>query len=736
VSTNKEFLVKHGLIVQGDIDFTGTLTGDGSGLTGVSSFSGNYNDLTNKPTLFSGSYNDLTNKPTIPTLTSQLTNDSGFLTSYTETDTLDSITDRGNTTTNSITVGNINSTGDVQIDGNLIVTGTTVSLPATNLAISDNMIYMNQAIETTITNAVGDGTNVVYTTSETHNYLAGMSVTITGVDPSAYNLSNQTITSVTSNSFTIANSATGSYVSGGTARARTNANPDLGFAAGYYAGSYGHAGLFRDATDTRWKFFHQYTPEPDASAFIDTSHPSFALADVQANSFIGSLTGNADTVTNGVYTNASYSDPAWITSLAYSKLSGAPTLATVATSGSYTDLSNKPSIPSKTSDLTNDSGFITGYTETDPVYTASSWYSTTNNSGNWNTAYGWGNHASAGYLTSYTETDTLDSVTGRGSTTNNPISIGGYSTFTGMSSTSQSWTSPLGTNSAWLGMKYDKSVDAGSSSNIYYGMLSNMRSTGTGTNIGAYGSSSMALASTTNSASRVFAVGSSIVALRNLSTDVGTNTVGYVSGIDITAGHWTSLNSAAVSGDGRSISSTLYSSAGSFTTGHGLRHDLQLAASPNQTSSMTTYYGIRTSATVGAALGTGTGTITTFYDAYLGGATKNTTGTITNRYGLYQANSAHTNHFAGDVGIGTTSPTEKLDVTGNIKSSGTMTASSFVGDGSQLTGIFSGAYADLTGKPTLSTVATTGSYNDLINKPTITPSDPEGTAVAMAIALG
>ena len=34
-------------------------------------------------------------------------------------------------------------------------------------------------------------------------------------------------------------------------------------------------------------------------------------------------------------------------------------LATVATSGSYNDLSNKPTIPSKTSDLTNDSGFIT-----------------------------------------------------------------------------------------------------------------------------------------------------------------------------------------------------------------------------------------------------------------------------------------------------------------------------------------------------------------------------------------
>lgn len=35
---------------------------------------------------FSGDYNDLTNKPTIPSRTSQLTNDSGFMTSYTETD--------------------------------------------------------------------------------------------------------------------------------------------------------------------------------------------------------------------------------------------------------------------------------------------------------------------------------------------------------------------------------------------------------------------------------------------------------------------------------------------------------------------------------------------------------------------------------------------------------------------------------------------------------------------------
>lgn len=44
---------------------------------------------------------------------------------------------------------------------------------------------------------------------------------------------------------------------------------------------------------------------------------------------------------------------------------------------------------------------------------------------NGQTAFTWGNHASAGYLTSYSETDTLNSVTSRGSSTTNVITVGG-----------------------------------------------------------------------------------------------------------------------------------------------------------------------------------------------------------------------------------------------------------------------------------------------------------------------
>jgi len=58
----------------------------------------------------------------------------------------------------------------------------------------------------------------------------------------------------------------------------------------------------------------------------------------------------------------------------YAAISGKPTLATVATSGSYNDLSNKPTIPTvptNVSAFNNDAGYLTGYKESDP--TVSSW---------------------------------------------------------------------------------------------------------------------------------------------------------------------------------------------------------------------------------------------------------------------------------------------------------------------------------------------------------------------------
>lgn len=122
-------------------------------------------------------------------------------------------------TTSNVTFANINASGNLVIDGNLTVNGTTTTISASNLAIEDNLIYLNEG--------------------------------------------------------------------------STVANPDLGITGNYNDGTYAHTGVFRDATDNRWKFFKGYTPEPGTS--IDTTHASFAYADVQAGTFYGALSGNAST---------------------------------------------------------------------------------------------------------------------------------------------------------------------------------------------------------------------------------------------------------------------------------------------------------------------------------------------------------------------------------------------------------------------------------------------------------
>jgi hypothetical protein len=173
------------------------------------------------------------------------------------------------------------------LSGNLTVQGTTTTVNTKDYSVRDNMIYLNQAGAFSISNAVGDGTNVVYTTSTNHDYEIGDYIVVTGIDPSALNITDvalKTIINVSANTFTVAKTDTNTYVSGGVARGRTAANPDLGFAAGYNDGSYAHAGFFRDASDGTWKMFDGYTPEPDESIYINTAHASFSLAPLAVES--------------------------------------------------------------------------------------------------------------------------------------------------------------------------------------------------------------------------------------------------------------------------------------------------------------------------------------------------------------------------------------------------------------------------------------------------------------------
>ena len=55
---------------------------------------------------------------------------------------------------------------------------------------------------------------------------------------------------------------------------------------------------------------------------LDSSGNLSLGGNITGSTFYGDLVGNASTVTNGVYTNGSYSNPSWITSLAGSKITG------------------------------------------------------------------------------------------------------------------------------------------------------------------------------------------------------------------------------------------------------------------------------------------------------------------------------------------------------------------------------------------------------------------------------
>ena len=188
-------------------------------------------------------------------------------------------------------LASLNVSGDVAIGGNLTVIGTSISISGNNLSITDNMLYLNQGVLATITNISGNGTVVIFTAN--NNFSAGWDVFVSSVNPTSYNGTYNNILAANATHFQVSNTNTASYVSGGAARGKTDSNPDIGFAAGYNDGSYKHTGFFRDATDGRYKVFDSYLPEPDDSAFIDTSNASFKIADFQSNT---------------LYTNANYAN--------------------------------------------------------------------------------------------------------------------------------------------------------------------------------------------------------------------------------------------------------------------------------------------------------------------------------------------------------------------------------------------------------------------------------------------
>ena len=129
------------------------------------------------------------------------------------------------------------------------------------------------------------------------------------------------------------------------------------------------------------------------------------------------------------------------------------------------------------------SNFLTSFTETDPVYSASPAAGIlSSNISNWDTAYGWGNHASAGYLTS--ETSHADVVVDGDFTSAGLMSRGGTSgTYSIVTDNSNNWNTAYGWgNHASAGYLTSYTVTASDLNSISITALSDVNTAGASVN--------------------------------------------------------------------------------------------------------------------------------------------------------------------------------------------------------------------------------------------------------------
>lgn len=93
---------------------------------------------------------------------------------------------------------------------------------------------------------------------------------------------------------------------------------DIGFYGAYgttggSVSNHKHAGLVRNHSTGEWHLFSNGVEPLDSTIDLSSATLDTLKVGTIKGNVIGTLTGNADTVTNGIYTTGSYSDPSWLT---------------------------------------------------------------------------------------------------------------------------------------------------------------------------------------------------------------------------------------------------------------------------------------------------------------------------------------------------------------------------------------------------------------------------------------
>ena len=198
---------------------------------------------------------------------------------------------------NTLFYGNVYQDSGSQLFANLVgnVTGRVSTLDnhtTANLREGTSLYYTNARVRSTLSGGTGvtyDSPNGIISIGQDVSTTANVTfnrVTITS-NLTVYG----NVTTYNSNNISLSDNMI--YLNNGS----NLSNPDIGFAFNYNDGAYHHGGFFRDASDGIFKVFDNYDLEPDANIFIDTSNSSFRLANIQATTFFGNVSGGVTATT-------------------------------------------------------------------------------------------------------------------------------------------------------------------------------------------------------------------------------------------------------------------------------------------------------------------------------------------------------------------------------------------------------------------------------------------------------
>ena len=356
--------------ILGGIKIGTGLSINGSGL--VTAFSGNYNDLTNLPTLFDGTYSSLTGAPTIPTDVSDLTDTTNLLDHF--SGSYNDLTDKPTIPTVPTTISSFTNDSGYITDYTVTQTDVTThqaALVITESQISDLGTYLTvetNDLTASVTWANVPDANITQTSVTQHQ--GALSITESQItDLQAY-LTSVAFADLTTTPTTLAGyGITDAATSAQGAKADTALQPNTAFdvKGSVYADD---STLLVDGVNASIPYGVLSGVPTTVSGLGITDVYTKTETDSAVTTAISNLIGDAPAVldTLGELADAIGEDANFITTLNNSIALKANTadLATVATSGSYNDLTDQPDV----SELSDTNGLLaaaSGISEDDAI---------------------------------------------------------------------------------------------------------------------------------------------------------------------------------------------------------------------------------------------------------------------------------------------------------------------------------------------------------------------------------